>query len=225
MPEELNIKPLRCRHCGGELPVMGQLVTFRCPSCLNYWVLAEEGLEPTFVYRAVPEGAGGAPAAGGELFLPFWTIEVDGADVRRQMETAAPGLGGQVGWIESGDSLKIYIPAFRSPNTYAYLKVGRLLTRLQPSFGIVRSEGDGRPVLCALRVNEAVALVDFIFFAALPDSVQRRGETLEKVRLHPTRPPRLIEFPFTARGASLVSVIGGFWISGRLVESAASLVE
>lgn len=225
MPEELNIKPLRCRHCGEELPVMGQLVTFRCPSCLNYWVLAEEGLEPIFVYRAVPEDAEGAPGAGDELLLPFWTLEVDGADVRRQIDTAAPGLAGLVGWIEAGDSLNIYVPAFRSPNTYAYLKVGRLLTRLQPSFRLVRSEGDGRPILCALRADEAVALVDFIFFATLPESIQRTGEALEKVRLRPARPPRLIEFPFKARGASLVSVIGGFWISGRLVEAAASLVE
>ncbi len=225
MTDALNIKPLRCRHCGAELPVMGQLVTFRCPSCQNYWVLGEEGLEPIFVFRAMPDGAGEPRGSGEELQLPFWMVEVDADDVRRQTAAAGLGLAGLVGWIESASVLKIYVPAFRSPNTYAYLKVGRLFTRLQPSFTIVRSDGDGRPILCALRASEAIALIDFIFFATLPDSIQRKGEALEQVRLHPARPPRLIEFPFAARGASLVSVIGGFWISGRLVEQAPSLVE
>ena len=282
MRDDLNIRPLKCGHCGTELPVMGQLITFRCPSCLNYWVLARDRLEPIFVYRAVPEDADRGQDARDELMLPFWVVEVDGRDLRKQVDGAIlelkdatqkiltteiqsdepveelltigvprdelpdPGLArarflGEassvkklpsssevnylVNRLESMESLRIYVPAFRSPNTYAYLKVGRLLTKLQPSFRLVRSEGDGRPILCALQAEEGVALIDFIFIATLPASIQSNGDFLEKIRLTPARPPRLVEFPFKPRGASLVSIIGGFWISGRLVEQVGSLVE
>jgi hypothetical protein len=280
--DELTIRPLKCSHCGAELPVMGQLVTFRCPSCFNYWVLAKDGIEPIFVYRAVPPDADGQADARNELMLPFWVAEIDGADLRQQVDAAVrelkettqkiltteiqtdepsepiltiagrrsdlpdPGLArahflaeasgvkklpssSEINYLasrlESMGNLKIYVPAFRSPNTYAYLKVGRLLTRLQPACRLVRSDGDGRPILCALQADEAIALIDFIFFATLPDSIQSNGDLLEKIRLRPAKPPRLVEFPFRPRGASLVSIIGGFWISGRLVEQVGSLVE
>jgi len=266
---------------------MGQLVTFRCPACRNYWVLGEDGLEPIFVYRAVPEGAEESPSAGNppegrdELMLPFWVAEIDGTDLRKRVDQALLDLkdttrtilttelvpdeperlaaagalrdelpdrglerarflgeasgaralpsSSEIGYLMNrlgtAQNPRVYVPAFRSPNTYAYLKVGRLLTRLQPSFGIVRSDGGERPVLCALRVEEAITLIDFIFFATLPDSIQSNGAFLDKIHLAPATPPRLIEFPFRSRGASLVSIIGGFWISGRLVEPAGALVE
>ena len=252
MTEALCIRPLRCDHCGRELPVMGQLVTFQCPGCFRYWVLSRDALDPIAVFRAVPEGAREAGADAGDLVhLPFWVAEIDGTGLKGQIEDAVKELQGvsqaalrtgfeggsvkrlpassEVGYLaarlDSLGSLKVYIPAFKSLNTYAYLTVGRLLTRIQPSFGLERSDGAGHPILCALRSEEATALADFIFFATLPESIQSNGDFLEKIHLAPARPPRLVEFPFRTRGASLVSIIGGFWISGRLVEGVESLVE
>jgi hypothetical protein len=241
----LLIKPLRCVHCGAELPVMGQLVTFQCPACLRYWMISHDALEPIAVYRAEPEGAGKpAGATKDRIYLPFWVADVDSTGLQREVDDAvrdaarvAAGSGGVAalppaheithlsGRLASLGILRVYIPAFRSANTYAYLKVGRLLTRIQPSFTLERSEGTGHAILCALRAEEAVPLMDFIFFATLPGSIQKSGNFLEKIHLKPARPLRLVEFPFTERGASLVSVIGGFWISGRLVDGATSLVE
>jgi len=251
MTETLCIKPLKCAHCGGELPVMGQLVTFQCPACRRYWVLSSDALEPVTVYRAA-SGDGDAREANAEhVYLPFWIVDVDATALKGRIEEAHGALQGTAQAVirtgYEGESsqripmaseishlaakigglgaLRIYVPAFKSLNTYAYLKVGRLLTRIQPSFELMRSDGAGHPVLCALRAEEAVALIDFIFFATLPESIQSNGGFLEKIHLSPARPPRLVEFPFTERGASLVSIIGGFWISGRLVQGVESLVE
>ncbi len=233
---------------------MGQLVTFQCPGCFRYWMLSREGLEPIAVFRAVPDAAPGSAApldAGEHVYLPFWVAEIAGASVKAQIERAVhdlqdvsqallqagyegesakkPPASSEIAYLTGRlgglDTLKVFVPAFKSLNTYAYLKVGRLFTRIQPPYGLERSDGAGRPILCALRAEEAEPLVDFIFFATLPESIQTNAEFLEKIRLRPDRPPRLIEFPFRRRGASLVSVIGGFWISGRLVEGVESLVE
>jgi hypothetical protein len=251
MTETLCIKPLRCGHCGRELPVMGQLVTFQCPECSRYWVLSNDSIEPITVLRATPADGSAYDAEEENIYLPFWVVEIDGKGLKIQIEEAVKELQGAVqavlrtGYegedvkripmaseishlaarIESLGIFKVYVPAFKSLNTYAYLKVGRLLTRTQPSFGLERSDGAGHPILCALRAEEAIALVDFIFFATLPDSIQSNGCFLEKIFLSPARPPRLVEFPFRERGASLVSIIGGFWISGRLVQGVESLVE
>lgn len=232
---------------------MGQFVTFRCPDCSCSWVLSSDALEPITVYRAVPDNGGAAAGSPAErqIYLPFWVAEIDGAGLKSRIDDAVRELqgttqavletgfnGGGVaklpasseiayitGRLESIGELRIFIPAFKSLNTYAYLKVGRLLTKIQPSFGLERSDHAGHAILCALRAEEAVSIMDFIFFATLPDSVQSNGDFLERIRLEPARPPRLVEFPFRERGASLVSIIGGFWISGRLVEGVGSLVE
>jgi|GEM_PF-2439422 hypothetical protein len=274
MPETLGIMPLKCGHCGSELPVMGQLVTFQCPSCFRYWVLDEERLEPLTVYRAIVPGE--TPPDGAEIVrLPFWIADVDGAALRRRIEEAVAELRNAskaileanaprerrefdplalldpfsdaalarsrlvaeaanvkrppaqteirhiAARLEDLGTFRVFIPAFKSPNTYAYLKVGRLLTRAQPAFSIERSNGAGEPVLCALTAREAAAIMDFIFFATLGESLQSNGDFLERIHLEPARPLRLVELPFRRRSASLVSVIGGFWISGRLVEPAA----
>ena len=122
--------------------------------------------------------------------------------------------------IEGAGTFLVYVPAFLSINTYAYLKVGRLFTRRQPGYHIEKSSGTGNPVLCALQMDEAVSLIDYVFFATLPDSIQEKGDFLEHIRLKPSCEPRLIEFPFERRGSSLVSCIGGFQISARLIEGA-----
>jgi hypothetical protein len=112
----------------------------------------------------------------------------------------------------------IYVPAFRSPNTFAYLKVGNLMTRRQPAYTMTKSAGLGRPVLCALRADEAVELMDYIFIATLPDSIQQNGDVLTSIHLEPDGSPRLVELPFERRGAHLRSCLGGFTISSRLVD-------
>ena len=232
---------------------MGQLVTFQCPECCSYWVLEGETLAPITVYRARAEESDDAskPAADRRIYLPFWVAEVDAAELAAKIAGAVDDLRSAAqaviragyegesarklpasseiehleGRLRSLGTLRIYVPAFKSLNTYAYLKVGRLLTRIQPSFEVDRSDGAGHAILCALKAGEAAAIMDFIFIATLPESIQASGDFLEKIRLVPARPPRLVEFPFRERGASLVSVIGGFWISGRLVEGVESLVE
>lgn len=123
-----------------------------------------------------------------------------------------------LGRIEGAGTFLVYVPSFLSLNTYAYLKVGRLFTRRQPGYRIEKSSGLGRPVLCALQADEAIALIDYVFFATLPESIQENGDFLEHVHIKASGGPRLVEFPFERRGAMLVSCIGGFQISARLVE-------
>lgn len=268
MSSGFTIRPLKCGHCGNELPVMGQFVTFQCKTCLYYWVLTAEGLKPITVHRALPQ----AESEEEHVLLPFWVIGVNSANLRTKMETTLEGLKSitkviagtkiemeeseienlllpnavrdpvtvkahfiseatrtkkiptaseinhLISRIERSGSFSIYVPAFLSLNTYAYLKAGRLFTRNQPSYGIEKSSGLGRPVMCALRADEAVALMDFVFFATLPESIQSNGDFLKELHLEPAGPARLIEFPFEQRGASLVSAIGDFSISSRLVE-------
>lgn len=120
--------------------------------------------------------------------------------------------------IEGGGTFLVYVPAFLSLNTYAYLKVGRLFTRRQPTYRIEKSSGLGQPVLCALQADEALALIDYIFFATLPAAVQENGDLLQDIHLKTSGELRLVEFPFQRRGPALVSCIGGFQISARLVE-------
>ena len=56
MKDAFTVRPLRCDHCGSELPVMGQFVTFQCQNCFKYWILSPDGLKPIQVYRALPKG-------------------------------------------------------------------------------------------------------------------------------------------------------------------------
>lgn len=120
--------------------------------------------------------------------------------------------------LQNPEVLKIFVPAFKSRNTYAYLKVGRLLTRSQPPLVLKRYEGSGEPIYCALTSKEARSLLDFIFFSILGESLQSNRHILESSRLTPTRPLYLVELPFVDRGSYLISLVGGFWISGRLVD-------
>jgi hypothetical protein len=136
---------------------------------------------------------------------------------------------GEVGYllrrIEGAGTFLVYVPAFQSTNTHACLKVGRLFTRRQPQYRIERSSGLGHPVLCSLQADEAVSLVDYVFFATLPGAIQMNGDFLKQIHLKAAEDPRLIEFPFERRGASLVSRIGGFDISTRLIEGISAQTE
>lgn len=266
MRDGFTIRPLRCGHCGNELPVMGEYVTFLCETCCRYWILNDRGFEPLTVYRAAAGGGGEAEP----IHLPFWVIRVDEAGLRRRVDELLDGIkcSAQVVLsakieadqpdeaimeftavheemnrknfireastvvkiptraeiikllsLASGDGgFNVYVPAFNSRNTYAYLKVGRLLTRKQPPLRLDKSEGHGRPVLCSLRADQAVELMDFIFIATLPEAVSSNGRLIEGLRLEPAASPILVEFPFEPRSHSLISLIGGFSISRRLVE-------
>ena len=120
--------------------------------------------------------------------------------------------------IEENGAYNIFVPAFQSANTFAYLKIGRLLTRRQPRFSAARHENPGQPVMCVLPPEEAVHLMDFVFIATLPESIQRNGEFLENIHLEPSASPRLVELPFSRKGAALTSIYGNFEISSKLVE-------
>ncbi len=112
----------------------------------------------------------------------------------------------------------VYVPAFHTVNGFAYLKVGRLLTRVQPSFKPSRVQLPDNPVYCALTADDALSLIDYVFFATLPESIRECAEILEDIELRPASPPRLVEFPFEQRGADLKSLIGDFNISIRLLD-------
>jgi hypothetical protein len=268
MTDGFIIKPLQCSHCGKELPVMGQFVTFQCETCYHYFVLAPDGLKPITVYRAAPRLEHETDPA----YLPFWVIDVSADEFRAmtnrvigelrsisqeilrtdfkmeqsglenlllenseldtgllkaQIVSEAAKAGrtpssGEIncllGRISGSSTFCVYVPAFLSLNTYAYLKVGRLFTARQPTYKLERSAGLGKPVLCALQADEAVSLMDFIFFATLPESILSNADFIQRIHLTPAGSPRLVEFPFEVRGASLVSLIDQIWISRRLVE-------
>ena len=119
--------------------------------------------------------------------------------------------------IDKLERFNIFVPAFRAVNTYAYIKIGRLMTKRQPSFTLTRSERPGRPVMCSLRPSEAEIMMDYIFIATLPDSMQENWDFLSDIRLRADSPPRLVEFPFELHGHSYKSLIGGFHIAKQLV--------
>ncbi|UCF06482.1 MAG: hypothetical protein JSV33_05500 [bacterium] len=270
MVEGFIVRPLRCNHCGKELPVMGRFVAFQCGTCFNHWVLTSDGLKPVHIFRVSYESKSQEDVS----LLPFWVIEVDLGKLRSSMESSfeelcvsaqtilqtritpeqeepefeilpqgKPGIdkgllkaqflveaskkrkfpssaefNHLIGRLEEKGRFFVYVPAFLSFNTYAYLKIGRLLTKLQPTFGVEKSGDRGGGVLCAMQADEAVSLMDFIFLAILPDSIQSYGDLLEKIHLTPVGRPQLIEFPFVRQGAYLVSKVGGFQISKRLIE-------
>ena len=269
MKDAFTVRPLKCDHCGSELPVMGQFVTFQCQNCFKYWILSPDGLKPMQVYRALPKG----DPEGETIHLPFWVIELDCPDLRKQVTSTVTELhvktqviaGTQVelekdneleslvrenfGYdismravkfvqeatksvsvptsaevdymlrrIESAGKYYLYVPSFKSVNTYAYLKIGRLMTKRQPGYRVEKSVGIARSILCALQADEALSLMDFVFFATLPESIQMSSDFMERIRLKPAGQPYLVEFPFEQRGSSFSSLIADFHISGRLIE-------
>jgi len=119
--------------------------------------------------------------------------------------------------IDSFKSFFIYVPAFLSRNPFAYLKIGKLLTKKQPSFEIEKSNLPGKAVMCALYQDEAIKLIDFIFFATLPSSILKCGDFLNPISLKPAGTPRLILFPFQKRTNSFFSLIGEFSVSPSLI--------
>ena len=248
---------------------MGQFVTFQCQTCFQYWILSPEGLKPVQAYRAAPKREPECDT----IYLPFWVIEVDCADLRTQVTSTVVELhektkviagtpveleknteieslvrenfgyditmravkfvheaskavsvptSAEVNYmlrrIESAGKYYIYVPSFKSINTYAYLKIGRLMTKRQPGYRVLKSSGVSRSILCALQADEALSLMDFVFFATLPASIQESSDFLERIRLKPTQNPYLIEFPFEHKGSSVSSLVADFQISGRLIE-------
>ena len=118
--------------------------------------------------------------------------------------------------MESSGRWHVYIPAFWSTNTRAYLKIGQLMTRKQPSFNAERFDDPRKPVMCALGPEDAVRLVDYIFFATLPESIQTCSSFMKGIHLE-VASPVLIEFPFLESSGSLESLVGGFHIQSQMV--------
>ncbi len=121
--------------------------------------------------------------------------------------------------IASRESFNIYVPAFHSRNTYTYIKVGRLMTSRQPYYQVTGAFPPTSRTLCVLQPEESIPLLDFIFISTLPEEVQACGDFISGIKVKPTSPPRLVEFPYLEKGAYLKSIIGNFQISNRLVEN------
>ena len=118
--------------------------------------------------------------------------------------------------MESAGRWHVYIPAFWTTNTRSYLKIGQLMTRKQPAFHAEMFDDPGKPVMCALGPEEAVRLVDYIFFATLPESIQTCSSFMKRIHLEASNPV-LIEFPFLESSGSLESLVGGFHIQSQMV--------
>lgn len=118
--------------------------------------------------------------------------------------------------MEAAGRWHVYIPAFWTTNTRAYLKIGQLMTRRQPVFRAERFDDPGKPVMCALGPEDATRLVDYIFFATLPESIQTCASFMKRIHLEVAN-PILIEFPFLESSGSLESLVGGFHIQSQMV--------
>jgi hypothetical protein len=127
--------------------------------------------------------------------------------------------------IREWSDYHIYVPAFISSNPFAYLKAGRLLTSRQPPFELEGAAALRSRVLCSVESREARPLVDFVFLASLPKSILRSGKMLEEISPEPSAPPELVNFPFRRESSSLISMIGGFAISSRLVQDPDPVTE
>ncbi len=126
-----------------------------------------------------------------------------------------------LGRMESAGRWHIYIPAFWTTNTRAYLKIGQLMTRKQPVFHAERFDDPKKQVMCALGPQDAVRLVDYIFFATLPGSIQTCSSFMKELHLNAGNPV-LIEFPFLESPGSLESLVGGFHIQPQMVSDGSS---
>ncbi len=121
-----------------------------------------------------------------------------------------------LGRMESAGRWHIYIPAFWTANTRAYLQIGKMMTRSQPVFHAELFDDPDKPVMCALGPQDAARLVDYIFFATLPGSIQTCPDFMKELSLE-TGKPVLIEFPFLESPGSLESLVGGFHIQSQMV--------
>jgi len=268
MNNDYRIEHLKCGHCGNHLPVMGEFLTFQCERCHKYWIISSNALEPLSPARAtLPDDYEGDP-----VYLPFWVIEIDRDDLRKNIESAIGNIreisssvvqtkienesslidelindftgdntvmkttrivssvcdgvkaphSSELEFIlrkiEQLEHFNVFVPAFHAVNTYAYIKVGRLLTKRQPAFRASVSENPGRPLMCSMRPEEARILIDYIFISTLPDSILENGDFLEKIHLHASSSPRLVEFPFELQAHSYESLIGSFHIARQLIE-------
>ncbi len=163
---------------------------------------------------------------------PDWVLELGmnlmGADARGPAMIDSSNLSKRLpsrarlehilGRMEAAGRWHIYIPAFWTTNTRAYLKIGHLMTRSQPAFHAERFDDPERPVMCVLGPEDAVRLVDYIFFATLPESIQTCSSFMKGIHLEVANPV-LIEFPFLESSGSLESLVGGFHIQSQMVDT------
>lgn len=169
---------------------------------------------------------------------PDWVTEfgmnmmgVDSADARQPavidsstMSNRLPSrteLEHILGRMESAGRWHIYIPAFWTTNTRAYLKIGQLMTKKQPVFHAERFDDPKKQVMCALGPQDAVRLIDYVFFATLPGSIQTCSSFMKELHLD-AGSPVLIEFPFLKSPGSLESLVGGYHIQPQMVSDCPS---
>ena len=240
MRSDFKIAPLRCPECGAELPVRGHFITFQCPSCMQHWLLRGGNLTPLVILRVVDDKGPSTDT----IYIPFWIFPVNARklaqDIINGAETnekiAISNAKAEILKRESGSTpfigkreleyfldrylnrqtINIFVPAFLSRNPYAYIKVGRLMTSHQIKFKATSSRGISQ-VLCALSEEMAEKLLDFIFISTLPENIKLAGHFLENLHLEPEGRASLVEFPFIPRGNYLISVLGGFSVSRKLI--------
>lgn len=206
---------------------MGEIITFRCAVCGSCWIAGGEGLRRLSVYRASISGE----TESEPLYLPFWAVPVDTGELARSLEEGMKRLAGGPGVsspaaseirhlaeeIGPGRDLDIYVPCFPSPDPMACLKAGRLMTRARPSFHAERTDFPGPSPACTLLPEEALKVIDYIFYSTLPGHIRRCASLIEGIHLAAASAPVLVEFPFVGGRGSLHSLIGDFHVPGRLL--------
>jgi hypothetical protein len=141
---------------------------------------------------------------------------IDSSNLSKRLPSRAE-LEHVLGRMEAAGRWHVYVPAFWTSNTRGYLKIGKMMTRSQPAFRAERFDDPEKPVMCALGPRDAVRLVDYVFFATLPGSIQTCPAFMRELHLE-TGSPVLIEFPFLESPGSLESLVGGFHIQQQMVE-------
>jgi hypothetical protein len=145
---------------------------------------------------------------------------IDSSNLSKRLPSRAE-LEHLLGRMESAGRWHIYIPAYWTTNTRSYLKVGKMMTRAQSAFHAERYDSPDKPVMCALGPQDAVRLVDFVFFATLPTSIQTCSSFMEGIHLEVGKPV-LVEFPFLESSGSLESLVGGFHIQPQMIGTGTS---
>ena len=145
--------------------------------------------------------------------------------------TDPPGLSSRIpsraeiehllGRMEEAGRWHFYVPAFWTTNTRAYIRLGKLMTRSQPTFHAELFDDPDEPVMCVLGPADAERLAGYVFLATLPESLRSCARFVEGLRLE-TGAPVLIEFPFLEHAGSLESLVGGFHVQSQIVAGAAA---
>lgn len=128
---KLLLLPLRCPGCSAPLPLASHDRIRACATCGRGWETVDGGLAE-IEQRLALTTAGSAP---GDRYLPFWVVNTK---VQGFFPLSSPDAGSQ-----SGDGVKVYVPAFESWEVEKLILGGRL-TRARLRYPTIEPGGSDR---------------------------------------------------------------------------------